>query len=169
MSLYAIKTEMMGLLEAFDQHGSASAEAEAAIRDHAAALIEAFDAKADDYAALVRVAETRAAARREESERLQKLAEDDESLAKRLRAAMLDAMQQTGRMKVDTPRFSLSVKCNGGKTPVEVTDDSIIPPEYRIPKVTYSLDKDTIRQRLEAGEAIPGVALGERGYRLDLR
>ena len=49
MSLYAIKSEMLVLLDAFDQHGADSPETEAAFREHAMSLAEAFDAKADDY------------------------------------------------------------------------------------------------------------------------
>jgi acyl transferase domain-containing protein len=169
MSLYAIKSEMLGLLEAFDQFGAESPEVENAFREHAAALAEAFDSKADDYAALLRVAETRAAARKEESERIALLAASDEALAKRLREALMIAMQQTGRTKVDTDRFRLSVKRNGGKIPVEITDTAALPPEYMIPKVTHAVDRDAIRAALEAGTPVPGAALGERGWRLDLK
>jgi len=169
MSLYAIKSEMLGLLEAFAEHGKESPEAEAAFREHAEALAAEFDSKADDYAALIRVCETRAAARREESERMAALAKDDEALAERLRSSLMDAMNAVGRTKVQTTRFNLSVRRNGGKVPVIVTDETNIPDEFRIPKVTMSLDKDAIRQRIESGEEVPGVCLGERGFRLDLK
>lgn len=169
MSLYAIKSEMLVLLDAFDQHGAESPETEAAFREHAMSLAEAFDAKADDYAALIRIAETRAAARREESERLALLAASDDLLAKRLKESLLIAMQETGRTKVDTARFRLSVKRNGGKTPVDISDTALLPPEYLVPKVTHTVDRDAIRAALEAGTPVPGAALGERGWRLDLK
>ena len=169
MSLYVIKSEMLTLLEAFAEHGSDSPEAELAIREHAAALAESFDEKADDYAALIRVAETRSEARSEESQRMAKLAKEDDALAKRLRLAILQAMQETGRLKVSTARFNLSVKKNGGKVPVEIIDETLLSDEYRVPKVTMTIDKDAIRAAIESGDAVPGALLGERGSRLDLK
>lgn len=169
MSLYAITEEMQSLLDAFDTHGAESPEAEAAIREHAAAIAEAFDAKADNYAALIRTCEARAEGRREEAERMLALARSDESLADRLRLALKSAMEVTGRTKVDTPRFRLAVRGNGGKVPVLVEDEAALPDQYRVQVVTSKLDRDAIRSALEAGNAVAGARLGERGTRLDIR
>jgi len=169
MSLYAIKTELSALVDAVAEVGLNSPEAAAALAEHREALVAAFDDKADDYAALIRVCETRASARREESERMAALAKDDEALADRLRATLLTAMQEVGRSKVDTARFKLAVRRNGGKVPVEVADVDALPSEYRIPKITLTIDRDAIRAALEAGNEVPGAALGERGWRLDLK
>jgi hypothetical protein len=169
LSLYAITSEIQSLASAFEQYGHASEEAAAAIREHTEALVEAFDAKADSYAQLIRVAETRAAARNEESERLRKLAQDDEVLASRLRIAIMEAMTRIGRPKVQTERFSLSVRKNGGKTPVVIHSEDMLPEEYKVPRITVVIDKEAIRAALEGGSEIPGAELGERGSRLDLR
>lgn len=169
MSLYQITDELKRLIDAFDHFGHESDEAAEAIKEHTAALVEAFDAKADDYAALIRTAETRAAARNEESERMRKLAQDDEALASRLRNALMLAMNQTGRTKVQTARFKLSVQNNGGKIPVVINDESALPEAFRVPKVSISIDKDGIRAELEKGGIVPGATLGERGQRLNLK
>jgi hypothetical protein len=168
MSLYAIKTELTTLLDAADG-GLDSPEAQAALAEHAAALVEAFDDKADDYAALIRSCEARATARREEVKRMAALADADEALADRLRATLLTAMQETNRTKVDTARFKIAVRRNGGKVPVEVPDPTALPDEYLIPKVTMTVDRDALRTALEAGTEVPGASLGERGWRLDLK
>jgi len=169
MSLYAIKSEMLSLLEVVDAHGHESPEATAAFAEHLAGLTETFDAKADQYAALIRVCETRAAARKEEAERLKLLVQDDERLADRLREALMEAMIATQKTKVETPRFRLTIKKNGGKIPVLITDESALPVDYRVPKVTEVIDKDALRAALEAGTEVPGAALGERGQRLELK
>lgn len=169
MSLYQITTEMQSLLDAFDQHGAESPEAEAAIREHAAAIAEAFDQKADGYAGLIRNCESRAAARRAEAERMERLAALDEALANRLRRTLLDAMQVTGRTKVQTERFALAVRQNGGKVPVVVEDESALPLQFVVPVTTNRIDKDAIRAALESGTPVSGARLGERGTRLDLR
>jgi hypothetical protein len=169
MSLYLITDELKRLIDAFDHFGHESSEAAEAIKEHTALLVEAFDAKADDYAALIRTAETRAAARNEESERMRKLAQDDEALASRLRLALMTAMKETGRLKVQTARFKLSVQNNGGKIPVIINDESSLPEAFRVPKVSITIDKDGIREELEKGVTVPGATLGERGQRLNLK
>ena len=100
---------------------------------------------------------------------MEALAASDEAKAERLRAALLRAMQATQRDKVETPRFRLAVRKNGGKVPVLLTDEAAIPALYRVPKITEVLDKDGIRAALEAGQSVPGAALGERGVRLELK
>ena len=169
MSLYLITEELKSLIDAFDRFGHESPEAAEAIREHTEAIVEAFDAKADDYAALIRTAETRAAARNEESERMRKLAQDDEALATRLRNALMEAMKRTNRTKVQTARFKLSVQNNGGKIPVIINDESALPEEFRVPKVTTVIDKESLREKLESGATVPGATLGERGQRLNLK
>lgn len=168
MSLYAISSELQSLIDLADSGGT-DAEMNAAIAEHRAALVEAFDAKADGYAALIRTCETRADARRAEAKRMAALADSDEGLADRLRLALRDAMTATGRAKVETERFRLAVRANGGKAPLIVSDESALPPQFVVPVVTTKIDKDAIRAALEAGEAVPGAAIGERGTRLDIR
>lgn len=168
MSLYAITTEMQAILEAIEQ-AAGNPEAEAALADHLASIAEGFDAKADSYGQLIRVCEARAAARREEAERMEALAASDEATADRLRKALLQAMQVTGRLKVETPHFRFAVRNNGGKIPVLITDEALLPLVYRVPKITEVVDKEQIRSDLEAGKVVPGAALGQRGVRLELK
>jgi len=169
VSLYQITAEMQSLLDAFDAHGAESPEAEAAIREHAAAIAEAFDAKADSYAALIRTCEVRAEAREAEAKRMLKLAGSDGNLAARLRDALLTAMQATGRTKVQTSRFSLSVVANGGKVPMFIEDESALPAEFVVPRMVTTIDREAIRSALEAGIPVAGARLGQRGTRLALK
>jgi hypothetical protein len=169
MSLYQITAEMQSLIDAFDAHGAESPEAEAAIREHAAAIAEAFDAKADGYAALIRTCEVRSAARAEEADRMKRLAQSDDALASRLRRTLVEAMQATGRTKVATDRFTLSVVANGGKLPVVIEDEAALPAEFVVPHVTTRVDREAVRSALEAGTPVSGARLGERGTRLSLR
>lgn len=171
MSLYQITEEMMELLDiaAGVMGEDGSPEVEAAFAEHAAALSSAFDSKADDYAALIRVCETRAEARKAEADRMKALMARDDRLAERLRTMLMDAMVATNRTKVETARFALAVKKNGGKMPVVIINESLIPVDFKVPKYVETLDKDGIREALEAGATIPGASLGVRGTRLDLK
>ncbi len=166
MSLYQITAELTSVLDALVDNNE---EAEAALAEHLSALTEAFDIKADDYAALIRVCLTRAAARREEAERMVLLAKEDERKAERLTDMLMHAMTVTNRKSVQTSRFKLSIKRNGGKVPVIITDEAALPIDYRVPKITEVIDKDGIREALESGKEVPGATLGERGQRLDLK
>jgi hypothetical protein len=168
MSLYEIQNELMALLDMATETDK-SAELEAAMQEHTNALIEAFDAKVDDYAALIRICETRAETRLAEVERMKKLAVADDALAQRLRQNLILAMQQTKRTKVQTNRFALSVVSNGGKQPVQVTDETALPEEFKIPVYSVKIDKEAIRAALENGETVDGATLLPRGVRLSLK
>lgn len=167
MSLYEIKSELLELADALAVIDSP--DAEAALAEHRVALIEALTSKAEDYAALIRVCESRAEARRVEAERMEMLAAADEAVADRLKRLLMDAMIATNNTKLDTERFRLSIKRNGGKIPVVISDETAIPIDFRVPKITESIDKDAIREALESGTNVPGASLGERGQRLELR
>lgn len=168
MSLYHITTELQAILDLADRCGS-DEEMAAAVAEHAAALDGALADKADAYAALIRSLEARAEAREAEADRMYNLGKTDAALADRLRTALREAMERTGRTKIETPRFRLSVRANGGKVPVVVEDESALPAIYRVPVYAEKIDKDGVREALERGETVPGARLGERGTRLDLR
>lgn len=168
MSLYHITAELAALID-LAESGVPDAEMAAAVAEHRTALVEALDAKADSYAALIQTLRVRAEARRDEADRIKALAAADDGLADRLADALREAMQQVGRTKIDTTRFRLSVRTNGGKLPLVIEDEAALPPVYRVPVYTERVDRDGLRAALEAGEAVHGARLGERGVRLDIR
>jgi hypothetical protein len=77
-------------------------------------------------------------------------------------------MEATGKGKLETARFRLSVQANGGAQPLEVT----VPPE-QLPQqyqaVRVEADKAALREALAAGATIPGVTLLPRGTSLRIR
>lgn len=169
MSLYQITAEMRELSEALGAADPACPETEEALREHGASLADAFDTKAESYACLISNLEAQAKGRREEAERLSGLAAADGASASRLRKMLLVAMIATGRTKFESKLFRFGVQKNGGALPVIVTDETAIPAIFMVPKVTHAVDKDALRVSLEAGQAIPGAVLGERGVRLVIR
>lgn len=173
MSLYEITEEMRLVQAAFErcsgEGDSCDPEGQDAMLQHIDALAEAFDAKADSYAALIRDAEARSEARKAEATRMLALSAADALLADRLRDALMQAMERTGRKKVHTQRFALTLARKGGKAPIVVEDPDLLPEEFKVPRMTMTVDKEAIRTALEAGVAVPGAALGERGVRLDIK
>lgn len=168
MSLYAIHCEMETIIEAILEGGADSAEAQAALDAHLADLDAALDAKADDYAALITSLNARAAARSIEAKRMRQLADADEALADRLKERLKTVMETTGRTKIDTARFRLSVAGNGGKQPLVIDADPATLPKH-LTAVRVEADKEAIRAALEGGATIPGCTLLPRGTSLRIR
>lgn len=166
MSLYAIQNEITDIVDAILDGGDA--EAQQALEAHLAGLDAALEEKADDYAALIQHLVARADARRVEAQRMRDLAATDEALADRLKARLKEAMETTGRTKLDTARFRLSVAGNGGKQPLSVTCDATTLPK-ELTTVTVTANKDAIRQALENGATIAGCELLPRGTSLRIR
>jgi peptidoglycan hydrolase CwlO-like protein len=168
MNLYAIQTEIATLVEAILDGAGDTAEAQAALDEMLAGLDEELEAKADDYAALIQSLRSRADARAEEAKRMRDLAAADEALADRLKQRLKDAMEATGKAKIETPRFRLSVQSNGGAQPLEVAvPPEQLPPQYQAVRV--EADKAALREALTAGATIPGVTLLPRGTSLRIR
>jgi hypothetical protein len=168
MSLYAITSELESVLDAILEGGVDSPEAQEALNEHLAGLDAALESKADDYAALIRSLELRSAARVAEARRIKGLADADDALADRLKERLKAAMEASGKTKLDTARFKLSVAGNGGKAPLEVTADAAsLPPEFQTVSVTFN--RDAIRTALEGGAVIPGCTILPRGTSLRIR
>jgi hypothetical protein len=168
MSLYAIDIELQAVLGAMLDGGADSPEAKEALEAHLAGLDAALDSKADSYAAMIRELESRAQVRKEEANRIRNLAAMDEALSTRLKTRLKEVMERTGRTKIETPRFYLSVAGNGGKNPLEITvDPATLPKDLQI--VRIEADKEAIRTALEAGGTIEGCALLPRGTSLRIR
>ncbi len=76
------------------------------------AMTEAFDAKAESIALVIRSAESRAAGIHVEAERLAKLERAHENTAKRLKAYLLREMERAGKRKMQGKLVSVSVCAN---------------------------------------------------------
>lgn len=85
--------------------------------------------------------------------------------AERLRTIALQAMEETGRSKIEAPDFTASL--GKGSRGVVITDESSLPEDCIAWK--SSPDKKAIKERLEAGETVPGAELSNGGARLTVR
>lgn len=167
MNLYQITSELQAVIDGILEGGIDSPEAQQALDEHLAGLDEALDQKAEDYAAVIMSLQARSDARAAEAKRIRELANADATVAQRLKERLKQAMETTGRARIDTTRFRLTVANNGGKQPMLIEDESAIPPEFfvQVPQV----DKECIRTALENGRTVPGCSLAPRGTSLRIK
>lgn len=167
MNLYQITSELQAVIDGILEGGIDSPEAQQALDEHLAGLDEALDQKAEDYAAVIMSLQARSDARAAEAKRIRELANADATVAQRLKERLKQAMETTGRARIDTTRFRLTVASNGGKQPMLIEDESAIPPEFivQVPEV----DRDAVRAVLEAGRPVPGCTLVPRGTSLRIK
>lgn len=131
-------------------------------------LGEERDEKLDNYCALIREMELRASVRMAELERLQLRVAVDQNAAKRLKDRLKLFLDIQGISKLETRRYKVGVQANGGKLPLEVTVAAEQLPE-RFQRVSVTVNSDAIRAAIEAGEAVQGCSIGERGTHVRIR
>lgn len=148
------------------------AEAEAAIDGWLAEMQTALETKVDNYCALIREYESRADARELEAKRLMVGAGAYNNNAKRLKGRLKGFLELHGIARLETERFLLSVQRNGGKAPLVVPErweqEPASAPEAWQRRV-IQLDKEAIREALEAGEQVDGCEIAPRGNHLRIR
>jgi len=126
--------------------------------------------KVDNYAALITTLEARAQVRAAEADRLARRAKTDSASAQFLKDRLRGELEVRGIPKVETDRYRVSVVANGGKLPLVLGDEREIPDAYwREVPAHKEIDRDAIRQALDAGRTVAGARYGERGRRLSIR
>ncbi len=71
---------------------------------------------------------------------------------------------------MQTERFRVSLARNGGKAPLDIRVGPDELPAWAVKRKTVvETDKDAIRARLDAGEALDFASLMDRGTRISIR
>lgn len=126
--------------------------------------------KVDGYVCLIAEIESRADARKLESERLLALSRTDTNAAHALRERLRFIFELRNMKPVQTDRFRVSLVKNGGKQPIDLrvgVDE--LPSWATRTETVVSVDKDAIRARLESGEQLAFASLLERGNRISIK
>ena len=127
--------------------------------------------KIDGYCGLIREFELRATARKDEADRIAKLAKADANKVDALKARLKEYLEFTKQPKVTTLHHSIWIQANGGLRPLVLdeavaADPTLLPAEYQ--RVKIEPDNAAIRKALETGD-LPFAQLGERGNSLRLK
>ena len=83
-----------------------------------------------------------------------------------LKSYYLDHLNKMGKTKVLTNRGTMSIVKSGGKRPLKIDNEDLVPADFKF--VVAQIDKDALRQALEGGENIQGAHLEDRGFYLKI-
>jgi len=162
-TLYDLSAEYVHILDLLEAE-DADADALESELDRIAGKITH---KAEAIAGLVMQLDGMSAMRKAEAKRLRERAEADESHAARLRDYLLRHMRAIGTERIDTARFTVSIRQNPPS--VEVLEEMLVPPKWLRVVTTTSVDKRAILEHVKAtGEVPDGVEIVRR-TRLDIR
>lgn len=91
--------------------------------------------------------------------------EQRENSIKRMKEALMLAMDVAGVESIPAGDYTLKIVKNGGVQPLKITDE--VPDNFK--KIIYEDDKDLIRKALNDGEELGFAHLEERGRHLNIR
>jgi hypothetical protein len=171
-SLFDLTTDALyleGLLESIEGDIT-DAVVEEMIDKYLSELGDALNEKLDGYVTLVAEFSARAESRKKEADRLRTRAQVDQNNAERLKSRLKLYFERTGKTKVETARFTISLAKNGGKLPLIIADGTqpeALPEQFR--KVKLEIHTDEVRAALEAGEELAFARFGERGTSIRIK
>jgi len=135
-------------------------------------LLQELEGKIEDkveaYCRIIRELELTQAARKEESDRIRKLADQDGNTVKAMKGRLMFFFGLQKINKLKTNNFNLSICANGGNQPIEVNIlPELLPAEFQ--KVEIKPNMETIREALKMGTSLDGITLLPRGEHLRIK
>lgn len=169
-TLFDIGQDLATLADLLDEWDDGDEQQQQLINDWFDKLGAERDGKLDGYCCYIAELQAKADARRKEADRLAKLAQSDESRIKLLKERLKTFFQEHELKTVQTARYKLNLAKNGGKLPVilkDAIDYSAIDSRFQV--ISIELNKDAIREALQAGEQLEWARLAERGTNLRIK
>ena len=164
MTLYELTAEYQNLLELAEDPETDPE----VFNDTMEGLTGEIEIKAEGYVIVMKELEAQADKLDKEISRLTARKSTCQNSIKRMKESLMSAMQATGKTKLPTEHFKLSIAKNGGVQPMYVTPEiKDIPEEYIIRKPEP--DNNKIRQALTEGKNLDFAHLEERGVHLSVR
>ena len=127
-----------------------------------------IEIKAENYAKLIRNVEADIRAIRDEEIRLASRRVAKENFIKSLKSNLMWSMKETGKEKIKSELFSISVAKNGGKVPITIdVKPEELPKEFQ--KVIVEADKDALRDYIQETGDLSYAHFEDRGEHLSIR
>lgn len=172
MSLFEITGRMVELMDLIDDPESEVDEQ--ALIDTWEGVEGEFNDKVESWLKVIRNKEADIKSRKELVDELTKKNKRDENTITRMKDTITLLMKAGGMKTAGTEILSASIRKKGGNLPILYADGIkeeplLLPKEYVLGVTTYKPDTEKIREALDAGIQIPGVAYGERGEYLAIK
>lgn len=157
------------LIEEATERGAPPAETEAILAAWFAELAGDLTAKAARCVRVIRSQEALADAAKAESARLTAYARGRQAAAERVSTLLRDVIERAGSPRLETDVGAVWVQRAGGKQALQVDDVDPTTIDPALTVVETRVDKDAVRAKLDAGEALPFARLLPRTTSLRIR
>ena len=158
MNLYELKENYLKVLELIEA-------GEENLEDTLESINDTIEVKAENYAKIIRNLEGNVNMLKAEVERLNSRKKSIEGNIGRLKENLKMAMILTGKEKIKTGLFNITVANN--PVALNVFDESKIPENFFTYETIKKMDKSAIKDLLKAGQVIEGAELTQgRGLRI---
>lgn len=138
---------------------------EQAFKDTLDGMMFELELKGEGYINVINRLDMEAKKADEISELMKHKAEVRKNNIKRMKDALLKAMNAAQVKKIEAGAYTIAVSKNGGKLPLIV--DAEVPDNFK--RIIYEDDKDLIRKHLDNGEALPFAHYGPRGEHISIK
>lgn len=176
MKLYELASEIHAINEELEANGG---ELLPLMEERLSALTLGVEQKAEAICALVlndeddlTIIEGQMKAAKQRYEEIQAKYRSIENKITRLKAYLKGCLEAAGikELKGSTHPFRVWIQKNGGKLPVEITNEASVPARFiDIIPATTEINKDRIREAKLAGEDVSAFAKVEAGTHLKIR
>ncbi len=142
MNLYELKENYLKVLQLIEDGAEG-------LEDTLESIEDGIEAKADGYARIIRNLEANAVALKTEIDRLTNRRRSIENSIDRLEENLKNAMIATGKEKIKTDLFNITVANNPAA--VNITNEDLIPDEFIRYETIKKIDRIAIRDALKNG------------------
>ena len=130
------------------------------------ALEMELDAKVENGIALIKNYKALADAIKAETDKLNQRKKTLENRIDNIKSYYLGELSAIGKKKIVTPKGTMTIAKAGGKLPMKIDNEELIPQDYK--KIVYEVDKEKVRTALENGAEVNGAHLEQRGTYLKI-
>lgn len=136
-----------------------------AFQDTLDGMMYELELKGEGYINVINRLDMEAKKADEIAELMKHKAEVRKNNIKRMKDALLKAMNAAQVKKIEAGAYTIAVSKNGGKLPLII--DSDVPDNFK--RIIYEDDKELIRKHLDNGETLPFAHYGPRGEHISIK
>ena len=156
-SLYEIDRNIQAFIDTLfdyaDENGVIDDSVDMAILDD---LKEQRQKKMENIALYIKNLASEASAIKEEEKSLSERRKRTERKCERLKGILVRSMMENDEKELSSARYCARIRDSKA---TEVYDETILPSDYLVEKITYAPDKKAIKEAIESGKEIAGARI----------